>query len=173
MSTKSDDIRTQVGEILKTAGMGFSAIYVGQRKRDEWDCDAWVCPFTDGGASVFETFEFYTGLGLRTKIEDTARGRLTAQHLKGSHHNSLAWEAARKEHCKPQAPHAADVLYSLILDSSAVGQSFNDWCSDFGYDTDSRKAERIYHACQEGADKLSRVFNAEQRKALQTALEGY
>lgn len=61
---------------------------------------------------------------------------------------------------KPQAPDAATVLHSLILDSSAVGQSFDSWCSEFGLDSNSRKAYGIYEACQKNADKLSRIMSA-------------
>ena len=44
-----------------------------------------------------------------------------------------------------KAPLAKDVMNCLISDSSSVqGRSFEDWASDMGYDTDSRKAERTY-----------------------------
>ena len=44
-----------------------------------------------------------------------------------------------------KAPLARDVMNCLISDSSSVqGRSFEDWASDMGYDTDSRKAERTY-----------------------------
>ena len=46
-------------------------------------------------------------------------------------------------------PKVADVMHSLLLDSSAVDMDFEDWCSDFGYDTDSRKARDTYDKCLE------------------------
>lgn len=47
-------------------------------------------------------------------------------------------------------PTAADVLNCLLSDASSVENtgSFEEWCSDFGYNTDSRKAERAYKACE-------------------------
>ena len=48
---------------------------------------------------------------------------------------------------KIPAPALRDVLYSLVLDSSAVDQPFEDWASDFGYDADSRKALSTYETC--------------------------
>lgn len=45
-------------------------------------------------------------------------------------------------------PDACDVVYSLALESDVLDHpSFESWAGDFGYDTDSRKAEAIYRAC--------------------------
>lgn len=56
-------------------------------------------------------------------------------------------------------PTAADVLSCLILDASAADyDSFEQWAEDFGYDTDSRKAERVYRACCETAKRLERFL---------------
>jgi hypothetical protein len=47
-----------------------------------------------------------------------------------------------------KAPSAADVLSCLLSDASVEdATSFEDWCSDFGYDTDSRQAEKTYRDC--------------------------
>ena len=47
------------------------------------------------------------------------------------------------------APDAPGVLESLILDSSACQETFADWCGNFGYSEDSRKALALYLRCQE------------------------
>lgn len=54
-------------------------------------------------------------------------------------------------------PCAADVLSSLLLDASGP-EDFTDWCGDYGYDTDSRRAERTFKACQVIARKLRRFL---------------
>lgn len=53
-------------------------------------------------------------------------------------------------------PEIEDVLNSLALDSSGIenARSFEDWCGEYGYDTDSRKAEKIFKVCQRQAKKL-------------------
>ena len=51
----------------------------------------------------------------------------------------------------------ADDLLNCIASDAIDDQSFNDWCSDFGFDPDSRKAERIYRAC-ERQTKRARQF---------------
>ncbi len=50
---------------------------------------------------------------------------------------------------KATPPNAASVLSSLIGDSICSLESFEDFCAELGYDTDSRKALATYLACQE------------------------
>jgi len=60
-----------------------------------------------------------------------------------------AWEAVTE----PTRPTLADVLESLGMDWASIENStaFEDWADELGYDTDSRKAEQTYRACQESA----------------------
>lgn len=44
--------------------------------------------------------------------------------------------------------------------------TFSNFCSDFGYDEDSRTAERIYFAVQKEYNNLCRIFTAEQMEEL-------
>lgn len=56
-------------------------------------------------------------------------------------------------------PHLRDVMYSLLMDSSVLNaSSFEDWASEFGMDTDSRKAEAMYRACLDIALKMRAVL---------------
>lgn len=62
-----------------------------------------------------------------------------------------------------EEPTAADVLDCLASDAASVdsARSFEDWCSDIGYDTDSRKAERTYKACERQAAALKQFVGAD------------
>jgi hypothetical protein len=53
-------------------------------------------------------------------------------------------------------PDAANVLNSLALDAAGWenARSFEDWCGEYGYDTDSRKAERTFQVVGRQAAKL-------------------
>jgi hypothetical protein len=53
-------------------------------------------------------------------------------------------------------PKVADVLGCLLSDASSVAsaRSFEDWAYDLGYDLDSRRAEKIYWACEQSAGNL-------------------
>ena len=72
----------------------------------------------------------------------------------------------------PTPPIAADVLHSLILDSSACDMSFEDWCADYGYDTDSRKALDTYIEYQNIGNKV-RAFLGREFSEFQIAAQEY
>lgn len=55
-------------------------------------------------------------------------------------------------------PDLKDVLNCLFLDSMARDQCFEDWCLDFGYDTDSIKAKKTYESCLDNAFKLKKAL---------------
>jgi hypothetical protein len=65
-------------------------------------------------------------------------------------------------------PKAVDVLDCLASDAAGIDNArhFEDWCGEYGYDTDSRKAERIYEACRKQAMKLENFLGAELYQAL-------
>ena len=44
-------------------------------------------------------------------------------------------------------PKAWEVLECLLSDASSADRNFEEWCSEFGDDPDSRKSERTYRAC--------------------------
>jgi hypothetical protein len=55
-------------------------------------------------------------------------------------------------------PRKADCLDSLLSDAQAGEQTFEDFCGDFGYDTDSISHRRTWKACARTAANLRRVF---------------
>lgn len=65
---------------------------------------------------------------------------------------------------KGEAPTLYDVL--ACLQKYDVG-TFEDFCSDFGYDTDSRTAEKTYKAVVKEYDKMCSLFNDEELELLQ------
>lgn len=62
------------------------------------------------------------------------------------------------------APTLEDVLDCLASDAAGINNAagFDDWCSEYGYDTDSRKAERIYKACARQGAALARLMDADE-----------
>lgn len=59
------------------------------------------------------------------------------------------------ESATPILPDSCDVLYALVIDSEVLDfGDFESWAADFGYDPDSRAAEKIYRACLDIALKL-------------------
>lgn len=60
-------------------------------------------------------------------------------------------------------PDAKDVLDCLALDSAGYenARDFEDWCGEYGYDTDSRKAERTYKIIGTQSIKLKKFLGDE------------
>lgn len=49
----------------------------------------------------------------------------------------------------------------FVGDAVAGMNDFGDFCSEFGYDENSRRAEKIYKACQKATEKLQRIHNGD------------
>jgi hypothetical protein len=153
MDSKYEEIRAAVDALPERNGVKFSVALLGKRTRDGWEHDAWYVTLSRlSGAGHSEDFNYCTGLGLRQYVTGPKNPR---------------------RRLRPVPPRAADVLHSLILDSSAADQTFESWCSEFGYDTDSRKAEATYRECQKNADKLARVLDRRAREELAELLQDY
>jgi hypothetical protein len=55
-------------------------------------------------------------------------------------------------------PELDQVLYCLFSDSEAHNDSFENWADNFGYDSDSIAAKKIYDACIENYFKLKKAL---------------
>lgn len=145
----------------------------------------WRCTFTRGQGKHAPTLETYFSMGSGLHNADY-RLKAAAQAINADATLTDAVKVARirKLRCRecdaqsgkiewyargnvpPKGQHAgvpptcSDVLDCLASDASMVDNArhFEDFASDLGYDTDSRKAERIYHACMEQANKLRRFL---------------
>lgn len=73
---------------------------------------------------------------------------------------------------RPILPRLADVVSCLLLDMSAGEMTYDDFCSDFGYDTDSRKAYDIWLTCVDHAAKMRRL-GAERIAQLRELMKDY
>lgn len=76
------------------------------------------------------------------------------------------WDSiANKEH-RPftKRPTAYDIL--ACLDTFADGMTFEDFCANYGYDTDSRTAEKTFKQVQYQTEKLKEILSAEAQEAL-------
>lgn len=82
------------------------------------------------------------------KRDGDARRTMTVYFSKGVGHHGAA-------------PAAAEVLDCLASDVAGVenARSFEDWCADYGYSADSRKAEKIFRQCERQAQKLKRFLS--------------
>ena len=125
--------------------------YVGEVP-SKWDestprtVDQWRV--TLSSKAGFHSFDYFTGLGLRT--------------------NPNSWGQR-----KPKKPKVADVLHSLTMDASAADENFHDWCANFGYSDDSIKAMNTYKACLEVAVALRKHFSPDTLRQVRELLQDY
>lgn len=92
--------------------------------------------------------------------------------------NSVKRAQIVREECEAgvrvKKPALRDVLYSLSMDADAIEYpSFEEWASNFGYETDSRKAENIYRTCLEIALKLRAAIGDDGLAKLREACQDY
>jgi len=71
-------------------------------------------------------------------------------------------------------PTVDDVMYCLVLDAGVIDHScFEDWANDYGYDTDSRSAEKVYRECLAIGLKLRNGIGDKTLAVLQEAFQDY
>lgn len=74
---------------------------------------------------------------------------------------------------KPILPSITDFVYSLLVDSEAIDYTFDDWCANFGYDTDSRSAYSTYEECVQIGIQLRSGIGAKNVELLRDAFQDY
>lgn len=124
-------------------------------KSDDWHDTVQKFMFTIKG----KTFEFYTGIGHRESTAMFSKDREDYSRLKNANLNDYGLKQFLIL-SRATMPTIEDLFYSLVMDSSASDETFSDWCGNFGYETDSRKALSIYEECQENAIKMRGLTSA-------------
>lgn len=170
-----NDTENKVDAVLSNLGVTYSVFPAGAGlKRDGWECDGWRVVL--GKADTIESFDYYTGTGHRVIFKPTQYEIERKALASCVNKRSIMAENIRANMAdcvKPFAPFAAGVLHSLIMDGTASEQSFNGWCADLGYDSDSMKAFKTYQACCETGEKLKSIFSRKQISELAELLADY
>lgn len=91
----------------------------------------------------------YAGQGWQCTLRFDGR-RMTVPFWMGPGHVDWAGQ--------PRTPKVRDLLECLLADSSGADQSFEDWCGDYGYDTDSRKAYGIWTSVENQTGALKHLL---------------
>ncbi len=68
-------------------------------------------------------------------------------------------------------PELRGVLDSLFLDAESGARSFEGFGSEFGYDENSREAERTWKECQRSGAKFLRLFDLDEMREMLNALD--
>jgi hypothetical protein len=137
-----------VSEFLKSIGTIHSVRFVGADNRDGWECDSWA-------VTIYPA----------DNIKRRNGAEIVTQYHTGT--------GSRSKQGRPQTPHIAGILYSLLLDASLGDDTFCDFCANCGYDDDSRKALAIYLQCQKTGEQMRKVFSSTEREHLSFLLQDY
>ena len=149
----------------------------------------WQCILSNGKTSF--AFPFSCG-GAHVQLKKPAdRSRMpagvTANDLTKAKNASVYYDFDIKSYCsrgsggsafflndlyaslfEPKPPTIDDVLGSLASDARVMDcRNFSEWADDYGYDTDSLKARKIYDACIEIALQLKALLGSDQLEKLQ------
>lgn len=103
------------------------------------------------------------------------RGDKEASFIKGNYNNHLVTVTNNdtKQRCtfefwasiaKPELETDYDVLnaFNCFVGDAVSGEmDFEEFCGEFGYDTDSRTAEKTWKACKRSTAKLERVYDGD------------
>lgn len=163
--------QTAITDLLASNGISYAAVLVQKGAIDPpfgdgkpWEHDSWEVVFSRAGKASLR-LPFKTGIGLR-KASNLARLQFAGSPKAAFDRRQLEVSAA------PVAPHAADVLYSVVMDDTR-GESFRNWCANYGYDDDSRRALNIYETCQRQTDDANAFFGRELFEQIGTLLQDY
>lgn len=91
------------------------------------------------------------------------------QHENWNHHRVTVYNSTTKKRVSfdfwaseacPELRGKYDVLnafYCFVSDAISGDMGFDEFCREFGYDEDSRRAEKIHKACQESMKKFKSI----------------
>lgn len=188
------ETHTELRAYVDSLGLTYSARFIPQsasRNRDEKDKSLnWSVTLEKGRDKL--TTDYMQGIGhvpgrrdlprtmyyedLRNEYDNVSEtGKYPVDPIqvhKHEHGTRLDVRPFYKREVLP-APDVLDILYSLIADSSAADQTFEDWCADYGYDEDSRKAEATYRACVDIGVRLRRLLGADVLARLSELFQDY
>lgn len=175
-TSKVTDYEKQGADFLGATGAEISARLIGNDKYFDDDTDTrdiYMVELKRGGRSY--SFKFGQSIVNSAKVKDKLNGReyTLSGGSAGSHtHRYLRPEKfpkSKKEFSSEfnfiegTPPTSYDILCCLTKHDPCT---FEDFCGDFGYDTDSRKAKKTYKAVRNEYLEVCRLFSDEEREKM-------
>lgn len=98
----------------------------------------------------------------------------TARHTKfvcTIEYNNVGYTFDYQCNTKYSQPNLRNCIECLLSDASCYNDySYNEFCREFGYDTHSEEAVRIYEECEDTAQALRTMFNDDEIEQIYEAL---
>lgn len=73
---------------------------------------------------------------------------------------------------RPVPPTITEFLICISMDCQVGEMGFEEFCSEFGYDSDSRKAYKMWEDCKENQKKMKKILGPEGYEELLKIEEG-
>lgn len=150
---------SQLSDKVKELGIEINSIHLGLSMRDKvkehWSHDKWQVTIKYNNKEL--TTSYKTGLGHRALGICCKQEKGVISTPKGNYRN-IEDIVTIPGYTKTVEPKAADVLYSLFCDYSANELTFEQWCNEFGYDSDSRKMLDIYIESQKNGTMVCKLL---------------
>lgn len=173
MKSELDKTLTDMGFSLITKSMRIESLPTDTgRGKIFWHCLAWDVELSRGGKAVYSG-PYHRGLGpVRLPFDYLHEGisaRFVLKNASPSRPLPEKWEQvlsfALTRNTQPLG--LADVVASVLSDArTALRVTFEEWCDEYGYDTDSRKAFSMFTGCQLTLARLQSVCSPEEENAL-------
>lgn len=150
------DYNKQAQDFLNSTKTTIEVVEIGKLKPENWDSrPVKTLSVTLKNERHTYNFKFYCSL-VDTYGPDLD-WRHTSQYDPKYYAALKKWRKEQSE--KRKNNYAYDVLACLFVDYS---EDFEDFCSNFGYDTDSRKALDVYLAVRNETKNLKCLFTEDQ-----------
>ena len=164
-----DEYIKQATNFLQKAHTKIKIEYMGLAVNKEWKGKEKRCLYeitltSPRDSMVFDFWDSIRNTEIKTMtIEEYAEKRyqIPFSDLNQTEKMQAKKELAAKK--KAAVPSVYDVLACLTKYDPGT---FEDFCSDYGYDEDSRTAERIYFAVQKEYAQLARLFTPNEMEEL-------
>jgi hypothetical protein len=146
----SENTVSPLGVRLAELGLGVTSEFVPTTAERTKDLKVrWRVTLTRNGKDVYST-EYTQGIG---HLEGANKSLTSLSRLSMDGEQLLRLACREEKHpfrhqLRAVPPKASDVWACILSDADALDHpSFESWASDYGFDEDSRKAERIYQTC--------------------------
>lgn len=162
----------QANDFLKKANATIKIDFVGLAVNNDWEeqknqkRNLYEITLTSPrGVMIFDFWDsIYNTDITRKTLAEYAEKRYKMQFNFLTYAQKLAAKKELEAKKAEATPNAYDILACLTKYDPGT---FKNFCCEFGYNEDSRTAEKIYFAVQEEYTQLTRLFTAEQMEELQ------
>jgi hypothetical protein len=156
-------MKKQIKATIEKYGLTVESVFIpfsrSRNKGEKSPSLNWTVTLKQNGRAILST-DYSAGCGHAPSYRQNDKSYDTAQAVKTECEKGLAVYGSMMllNAKKPIKPDAADVIYSLLIDSEVIDYpSFEDWAGEFGYDADSRSAEQTYNECMKIALKFRQL----------------